>query len=50
MLDASTAGQLDRIFEKYAKGAKEIQLEDWHKRGWGHKLIDNAYYLINEIL
>ena len=50
MLDASTAGQLDRIFEKYAKGAKEIRLEEWRKRGWGHKLIDNAYYLINEIL
>ena len=25
ILDASTAGQLDRIFEKYAKGAKEIR-------------------------
>ena len=50
MLDASTAGQLDRIFEKYAKGATEIRLEEWRKRGWGHKLIDNAYYLINEIL
>ena len=50
MLDASTAGQLDRIFEKYARGAKEIRLEEWQKRGWGHKLIDNAYYLINEIL
>ena len=50
ILDASTAGQLDRIFEKYAKGAKEIRLEEWRKRGWGHKLIDNAYYLINEIL
>ncbi len=50
MLDASTAGQLDRIFEKYARGAKEIRLEEWRKRGWGHKLIDNAYYLINEIL
>jgi cardiolipin synthase len=50
ILDASIAVQLDRIFEKYAKGAKEIQLEEWRKRGWGHKLIDNAYYLINEIL
>ena len=50
ILDASTAGQLDRIFEKYAKGAKEIRLEEWRKRSWGHKLIDNAYYLINEIL
>ena len=50
MLDASTAGQFDRIFEKYARGAKEIRLEEWRKRGWGHKLIDNAYYLINEIL
>ena len=50
ILDASTAGQLDRVFEKYAKGAEEIRLEDWRKRGWGHKLIDNVYYLINEIL
>jgi cardiolipin synthase A/B len=50
ILDASTAGQLDQIFEKYARGAKEIRLEEWQKRDWGHKLIDNAYYLINEIL
>ena len=50
ILDASTAGQLDRIFEKYARGAKEIRLEEWRKRSWGHQLIDNAYYLINEIL
>ena len=50
MLDASTARQLDKIFEKYARGAKEIRLEEWRKRGWGHKLVDNAYYLINEIL
>ena len=29
---------------------KEIELEAWRKRGLWHKLIDNAFYLLNEIL
>ncbi len=50
ILDEATAGQLDRIFEKYAANSSEIELERWSKRNWAHKLVDNAYYLINEIL
>ena len=50
ILDEATAGTLDRIFEKYAAEASEIELERWSRRSWGHKFVDNAYYLINEIL
>jgi len=48
--DSATAKQLDAIFEKYAPRCKEIELEAWRKRGLGHRLIDNTYYLLNEIL
>jgi cardiolipin synthase len=49
-LDAATAKRLDEIFEKYAPHCREIQLEAWRKRGRFHKLIDQMYYLINEVL
>lgn len=48
--DAATARRLERIFEKYAPHCHEIELESWRKRGWGHRLIDNMYYLFNEVL
>ncbi len=48
--DAATATRLDEIFEKYAPQCHEIELEAWRKRGWRHKLIDNVYYLFNELL
>ncbi len=48
--DPATAKRLDEIFEKYAARCKEIKLEAWRKRGLRHRLIDNAYYLINEVL
>ncbi|HYF44171.1 MAG TPA: phospholipase D-like domain-containing protein, partial [Ramlibacter sp.] len=50
ILDEGVAQQLDAIFEKYAARAKEIRLEDWQKRGALHKLVDNACYLVNELL
>lgn len=50
ILDAEIAARLDAIFEKYVKDAREITLEEWSKRGWFHKLKDNAVYLINEVL
>jgi cardiolipin synthase len=50
ILDKATAGQLDKIFEKYAAKSNEIELKRWSKRSWAHKFVDNAYYLINEIL
>jgi cardiolipin synthase len=48
--DAATAERLDQIFEKYAARANEIKLEAWRKRGWKHRLIDNFYYVFNEVL
>ena len=48
--DAATARRLEAIFDRYAARATEITLESWRKRGWGHRLIDNMYYLINELL
>ena len=49
-IDAATAKRLDEVFEKYCPHCDEIKLEKWRKRGWRHKLLDNAYYLFNEVL
>lgn len=48
--DAATTQALDAVFEKYVSGATEIQLAQWQRRGWVHKLKDNVYYLFNELL
>ena len=48
--DPATAQRLDAIFEKYAPRCDEIDLEKWRRRGLGHRLIDNMYYLLNELL
>ena len=32
------------------KRAEEIELEEWAKRGFWHKLKDHAAYSINELL
>jgi cardiolipin synthase A/B len=48
--DPATAKRLDEIFEKYAPRCEEIKLEKWRKRGLGHRLMDNMYYLFNELL
>jgi cardiolipin synthase len=48
--DATLAQQLDGIFEKYVARATEIELERWRKRSWSHKLKDNFFYLMNELL
>ena len=48
--DRATARQLDAIFEKYVRECKEIKLDAWRKRGLGHRLVDNMYYLLNEML
>ena len=49
-LDTATAKRLDQIFEKYAPKCCEIKLETWRKRGLKHRLIDNVFYLFNEVL
>ena len=47
---ARSKSMLDAIFEKYLPHCQELELEAWHKRGWGHKLIVNMYYFFNELL
>jgi cardiolipin synthase A/B len=48
--DEALVARLDGVFEKYVQRAEEIRLEAWQRRGWGHKLKDNAFYLLNELL
>lgn len=50
IVDAATAEQLDAIFERYVRGCNEITLDQWRRRGFWHKLKDNACYLLNEVL
>jgi cardiolipin synthase len=48
--DATLAARLDAVFERYVARANEVQLERWKQRGLGHRLKDNALYLVNELL
>jgi len=32
------------------KSSSEIKLEAWRRRSWTHRLIDNFYYVFNEIM
>jgi cardiolipin synthase len=50
ILDPMTAHRLDRVFEKYVARCEEIELDAWRRRGLWHKLKDNAFYMINEVL
>ena len=50
VLDPATAQRLDAVFEKYVSGCQEIELEAWRNRGLWHKLKDNAFYMLNEII
>jgi cardiolipin synthase A/B len=48
--DRALAARLDAIFVRYVQRATEIHLERWTRRSWSHKLKDNAFYLLNELL
>jgi len=48
--DEALALRLDAIFERYVQRAHEVELQSWMRRGWGHKLKDHAFYLLNELL
>jgi cardiolipin synthase len=48
--DEAIAQRFDAIFEKYAAGATEVDLEQWTRRSLWHKLKDHAFYTINELL
>jgi cardiolipin synthase A/B len=50
VLDAPLARKLDAVFERYVRRATEIELAQWRKRGAWHKLKDNAFYLLNDVL
>lgn len=50
ILDETLATRLDAVFEKYVRRATEIKLEQWQRRPLKHKLVDQAFYLINEVL
>jgi cardiolipin synthase len=50
VLDEALARRLDAIFERYVPRAREIQLDAWRRRGAWHKLKDNAFYLLHEVL
>lgn len=50
ILDRGVAARFDAIFEKYVQRATEVKLEQWKKRGWLHKIQDNASYLLNDVL
>jgi cardiolipin synthase len=48
--DEALAARFDAIFERYVQRAREVDLDQWVRRGWWHKMKDNAYYLVNELL
>lgn len=49
-IDAATARHFDGIFERYASQGSVIELERWRRRSPAHKLVDQVYYLFNELL
>ncbi|HKY02622.1 MAG TPA: phospholipase D-like domain-containing protein [Burkholderiales bacterium] len=48
--DKALAQQLESIFERYIPECKEVDLEEWRKRGLWLRAKEQAYYLINEVL
>ncbi|HYN13278.1 MAG TPA: phospholipase D-like domain-containing protein [Burkholderiales bacterium] len=49
-LDAGLARQLEEIFERDRADCIEIEAAAWAKRGLWHRIVDNAWYLFNELL
>jgi len=50
ILDRTLAAQVDAVFEKHAPRSVEIELEKWRNRSLWHKLKDNWFYAMNEVL
>jgi cardiolipin synthase len=48
--DETLTQRLDGIFEKYVARATEIQPDRWRKRALSHKLKDQFFYTVNELL
>lgn len=49
-VDVEVARRFDAIFERYAADGNDIELERWSRRSVAHKLVDQMYYLFNELL
>ena len=50
VVDARIARQLIAAWENDLRFAKRIDLEEWRRRGWWHRLKDRLSYTINEQL
>ena len=48
--DDDIALELEAIFERDLADAKPVDLREWKRRPWGHKLIDFCAFLFNEQL
>jgi cardiolipin synthase len=48
--DETLARTLERIFQKYAARARELDLDTWRKRGVWQRTKEHAFYLVNEVL
>jgi cardiolipin synthase A/B len=48
--DEGVARQLEEIFERDLAHAKQVDLKEWKKRSWTHKLQDFSAFLFNEQL
>lgn len=48
--DTTLAGEMEAIFTHDAEHCVERKLEEWKRRGLGHRLKDGALYLLNEQL
>ncbi|MEO8080071.1 MAG: phospholipase D-like domain-containing protein, partial [Caldimonas sp.] len=50
ILDAGVAARLDAVFEQYVGRAREIDLQQWTRRGVWHKAKDHFFYMMNEVM
>ena len=48
--DEAIASELEETFEKDLEHAKAVELEEWKRRPWTHKLRDFLSFLVNEQL
>ena len=44
------ANTVERIFEADMAHCTELDRHRWARRGWLHRLKDNAFYVFNELL
>jgi cardiolipin synthase A/B len=49
-LDARLARQMEEIFERDRAHCVELDAKTWARRGLGHRIVDHAWYVFNEVL